>query len=77
MQSRSRDLSRSFQSRTESFGAVGEEEDWFEFFIRGGGQDGVVAGRVEAKDDLGTLVTFESDAVLADGNASVGACFEV
>ena len=46
------------------------------FKIRGGGQDGVMACRMEAKDDFGARRFFHTQTLRADGDAAVAAHFE-
>ena len=74
-------LSRGFQSRNFlwfskqefSFWAVGKEEDGFLFFMRRSGEDGAMARRMEAEDDFGSRGMLEANALIADGNPSIGA----
>ena len=42
------------------------------FFIRSGGEDGMMAGGMEAEDDSGTGRVFEAKALTADGDPSIG-----
>ena len=42
-------------------------------FLWGGGQDGVMAGGVEAEEDFGARGMFDADALSADRNAAIGA----
>ena len=43
------------------------------FFIRLIGQDGLMATRVEAEEDLGAWRTLQAKALVADGNSAIGA----
>ena len=74
-------LPRGFQSRNFlwiakqefSFWTVGKEEDGFLFFMRRSREHGTVAAGMEAKNDFGAWAMFEANALLADGNPSIGA----
>ena len=77
-------VSRSFQTRTVFvvskpgqilFLAIGEEARGFLVFIGWRGQDGMVAGGMEAQHDFGTRRMFDAQALAADGNATVGTDF--
>ena len=63
----------SFQTRTVSSGAIGKED--LRFFVLLGccGQDGVVAGGVQAEYDLGAQGPFAPQALGANGDAPIGA----
>ena len=43
------------------------------FFMGRSGEDGAMARRMEAEDDFGSWRMFEANALLADGDPSVGA----
>ena len=53
--------------------AIGEEEHGFLVGIWGGGQHGMVAGGMEAKDHLGLGWFFDAQSLRADGHATVAA----
>jgi len=56
--------------------AVCKKDDGFEVFVGRVGQDGGMAGRVEAKNDFRALGIFEANALGSDRNAAVGADLE-
>ena len=53
--------------------AIGEKQPGFLHGIWGGGQHGMVAGGMEAKDHLGLGWFFNAQALRADGHATVAA----
>jgi hypothetical protein len=52
---------------------VGEKECWFLSFAGLGGQDGVMASRVQTKYDLGSRWFFDVETLGANGHAAIGA----
>jgi hypothetical protein len=56
--------------------AISEEDGGFLFFIRRSGQDGVVAGGMEAQDYFCAPGILEAVALGADGHAAIGADFD-
>ena len=56
--------------------AIGEEERGLLLFIWRRGQDGMMAGGMEAQDDFGAPRMFEAVALGADRNAAIGADFD-
>ena len=56
--------------------AISEEERGFLFFIGWGGQDGVMAGGMEAENHFRAPGMFETIALGADGNTAIGADFD-
>ena len=52
---------------------IGEKQPGFLHGIWGGGQHGMVAGGMEAKDHLGLGWFFNAQALRADGHATVAA----
>ena len=52
--------------------AIGENQHGFLMGIWGGGQHGMVAGGMEAKDHLGLGWFFNAQALRADGHAAIG-----
>lgn len=56
--------------------AVGKEERWFLVLVGWRGQDGVMAGGMEAQKHLGAWRTLHAEALGADGNAPIGAHLE-
>ena len=56
-----------------SFLAMGKEERRLLIFIRWRGQDGVMAGGMEAQNDFSPWGMFDTEALGADGNAAIGA----
>ena len=56
--------------------AIGKEDRRFLIFVGWGGQDGVMAGRVEAQNDLGAPGMFDAEALRADGDTAIGADFD-
>jgi hypothetical protein len=63
------------QSRKDSFWAIGEEEDRLFLLVRRSGEDGLMAGRMEAEDQPRTWRTLEPKSLVADRNPSNGADF--
>ena len=53
--------------------AVAKKEDWFFIFIRFCCKDRVMARGMEAENNFGTGRMFETEALITDGNAAVGA----
>jgi len=53
--------------------AIGKEEHRFLFFVGLRGQDGVVAGGMEAENDLGARGALHTEAEGTDDNAAIGA----
>ena len=63
----------SFQNKTVSVRAVGEEDCGFLLRIWGGGQHGVVAGGMEAKHDFGLGRFLDAQSLGANGHTTIGA----
>jgi len=54
-------------------GTIGEEQDGFFFGIGRCGRHGMMAGGMEAKDDLAARRSFQAQTLRADRHATVGA----
>lgn len=55
--------------------AIGKKQDWHHVFDWWRCQDGIMAGGMEAENDLGSGGTFDAEALGTDGNPAVGADF--
>jgi len=59
-----------------SFLAIGKQERWLLVFIWRRGQDGVMAGGMEAQNHFGPPGMFDAEPLGADGNTAIGANFD-